>query len=164
MSLVKTITIDGFYSNSEAENISNIIVNLNFQEMEYGQEIENFNMIPPNADEMFSKVLKNSVNVYEKTSGIFRKPNNSLVHFESFDNTSEWIFAVALQNSTFNIYEHESGSKTALNGYKYNYKNFFEWNLTVNYLLQPGQGIFFRPWLFHSFDAGLIQIFRLIEI
>jgi hypothetical protein len=39
----------------------------------------------------------------------------------------------------------------------------FEWDLKTNYLLDPGQGILFRPWLFHSFDTGLIQMFRLRE-
>jgi hypothetical protein len=76
---------------------------------------------------------------------------------------SDWIFVVALQESTFNVFEHQSGATTALNGYKYNYRNLFEWDLQINYVLKPGQGVLFRPWLFHSFDSGVIQVFRLKE-
>ena len=71
---------------------------------------------------------------------------------------------VALQPSTLNIFEHKSGATSALQEYKFNYRNLFEWDLQINYLLKPGQGVFFRPWLFHSFDTGLVQIFRMNEI
>jgi hypothetical protein len=102
------------------------------------------------------------VTVIDERSGVFRKPKQ-FVHFEGFDSFNEWIFVVALQQSTFNIFEHQSGATSAIDGYKFNYMNLFEWDLTVNYVLKPGQGILFRPWLFHSFDNGLIQSFRLNE-
>ena len=65
--------------------------------------------------------------------------------------------------SIFNIFEHKSGSANALQGHKHNYNNLFEWDLTINYEIKPGQGVMFRPWLFHSFDTGLIQTFRITE-
>lgn len=164
MSILKTITVDGFYSQEEAINLGHVVKNLQFIETEFGKEIPEFNMVSENADELFSKVLKIPVSVIDERSGVFRFPEKgSLIHFEGFDALNEWIFVVAIQNSTFNIFEHKEGSKSALDGYKYNYRNLFEWDLTVNYLLQPGQGIFFRPWIFHSFDSGLIQLFRLKE-
>lgn len=165
MSILKTITIDGFYTPQEANKIENVVFSLQYQLTEFGEEILNFNMVPENADDLFSQVLKIPVTVNEDQSGIFRLPNRgNMIHFESFDNLRSWLFVVALQQSTFNVYEHQSGATTALDGYKFNYMNLFEWDLMVNYILKPGQGVFFRPWLFHSFDSGLIQTFRLEEL
>ena len=159
------MTIDGFYSQEEATNIENVTFNLQYKPTEFGEEIPEFNMVPENADELFSKVLKIPVTVKEEESGIFRLPNRgNMIHFESFGSLKEWIFVVALQQSTFNVYEHQSGAVSALDGYKFNYMNLFEWDLMVNYILKPGQGVFFRPWLFHAFDSGLIQIFKLEEV
>jgi hypothetical protein len=119
-------------------------------------------MTGENTSDLFSKILNTDRSVDEDKSGIFRKPNN-LIHFESFENLNEWVFMVALQNSTLNVFEHKSGAFNALDNYKFNYRDLFQWNLQINYLLKPGQGVLFRPWLFHSFDTGLVQIFRLKE-
>ena len=80
--------------------------------MEFGEKIENFNMVPENANDMFSNILNTNMEVDEDKSGIFRKPEN-FIHFEEFSNTDEWIFAVALQPSTFNVFERV-GSKNHL--------------------------------------------------
>lgn len=162
-SLVKLIVVDDFFSYEDATNISNVTYNLCYQPVEFGEEILNFNMISDNIDDLFSKILNTNIVVDKNQSGIFRKPSN-LIHFESFDNLNEWIFAAAIQPSTLNIFEHESGIEHALKEYKFNYKNLFEWKLQLNLLLSPGQGALFRPWLFHSFGSGLIQIFRLKEL
>lgn len=163
MSSIKTMTIDGFYSQEYATNVANTVLSLQYSESEFGQEIENFNLIPNDADALFSSVLNKPVSVVEKVSGVFRIPQ-MFIHFESFESVDDWLFVVALQNTTFNVFEHlKTGAVTALDGYKFNYQNLFEWDLMVNYQLRPGQGVFFRPWLFHSFSNGLIQTFRLVE-
>jgi hypothetical protein len=162
MAFIKTMTIDGFYTKQEAINLSLVVKNLQYKKTDFGHEIEEFNAVSPDSDELFSSVLGKQVTVDLDRSGVFREPE-LFVHFEDFQELNEWLFVVALENSTFNLFEHQSGAKTALDGYQFGYRNLFEWDLTVNYLLEPGQGIFFRPWLFHSFDQGLIQIFRLKE-
>jgi hypothetical protein len=160
---IKTMTIDEFYTQDQAKALFNTVYDLPYVDKEFGQEIDNFNMVPDDADEIFSTVMRKSMSVDLKSSGIFRISTAAMIHFESFETTDDWIFAVALQDSTINIFEHKSGAKSALDGYQFNYRNLFEWDLTVSYLLQPGQGIFIRPWMFHAFDSGLIQIFRLRE-
>lgn len=160
--LVKIITVDGFFDEAQAEHLCSATYNLQYAETQFGKEIPNFNMVPENADKMFSDILGTSIEIDEDRSGIFRIPEN-FIHFESFENTNEWVFAVALQESTFNVFEHKSGVANALKEYKYNYRNLFEWDLIINYQLKPGHGILFRPWLFHSFDSGQIQVFRLKE-
>jgi hypothetical protein len=163
MAEIKTISVEDFYTKEGAQNIATAIFNLKYSNYEFGKQIDNFNLIPQNANELFSNVLNKKVSVIEESSGIFRIPKH-FIHFEGFNSSNEWLFVIALQPSTFNIFEHKSGAISALDKYDHNYRNLFEWNLTVNYLLNPGQCIFFRPWLFHSFDAGLIQLFRLEEI
>ena len=155
MSMIKTMTIDGFYSKEEAQRLSLIVNSLSFVQSEFGKEIENFNLTPENPNQLFSSVLNKNVELIEEQSGVFRRPD-LFIHFESFESPKEWMFVVALENSTFNIFEHQSGAKNALDGYNFKYRNLFEWDLTVNYLLEPGQGVFFRPWLFHT--LSLIHI------
>lgn len=162
MSLIKTVTVDGFFTREAANQIASVVYDLPYVPSEYGKEIQNFNMITDDVDEMFSSALGMNVEV-DKESGIFRIPE-LMIHFESFESPKDWVFCVALQDSTFNLFEHKSGIENATQGYKFNYRNLFEWDLTVNYQLKPGQGILFRPWLFHSFNMGLVQTFRLREV
>lgn len=162
MSILKTITVDGFYTPESAKNISAALFNASYDNYEFGKQITNFNMMNDEIGDLFSKVLKINVAV-DQSSGFFRIPK-LFIHFESFESLDDWLFIVALESSTFNIYEHNSGACSALDGYEFNYRNLFDWNLKANYILNPGQGIFFRPWLFHSFDKGLIQMFKVKEI
>lgn len=162
--LVKIMVIDGFMKRKEAENLCMITKDLKYDEYEFGHEVTNFNMVPPNANEMFSSLLGTKMEIDEENSGVFRRPV-SWIHFESFNATNEWLFFAALtESTTLNIFEHQSGATTALDGYRFNYRNLFEWDLHLNFVLKPGQGILFRPWLFHSFDGGQIQMFKLREM
>jgi len=160
--LVKLISVDGFFTQEEAKNLSYVADTLQYEKQDLGRQIPNFNMVPDNANQMFSTILNTHIEVDPERSGIFRFPE-LFIHFEEFDGVDEWVFVVALQESTFNVFEHKSGADTALKGYRFNYQNLFEWDLQTNYVLKPGQGVLFRPWLFHSFDTGLIQVFRLKE-
>ena len=160
--LVKIISVDGYYSEEQAKSLTAAVFNLTYVESDLGKQIENFNLVDPDANKQLSGILNTTIEV-DEDSGVFRLPAN-FIHFEEFDGLNEWMFAVALQQSTFNVFEHMSGIVNATQGYRnINYKNLFEWDLRINYLLAPGDGILFRPWLFHSFDQGLVQIFRLKE-
>lgn len=162
MPLIKTMTIDGFYTKEHADQITAATYYLKYNETDFGKQIDNFNLVPEDANSLFSSAFNLNLSVIEEDSGVFRIPQR-FIHFEGFDGPDEWLFVTALQESTFNIFEHKSGATSALDGYKFSYQNLFDWDLTVNYVLKPGQGVLFRPWLFHSFDTGLIQLFRLKE-
>jgi hypothetical protein len=166
MAFLKTITIDDFYTQEEGMMLSKVILPLlQFTENDFGQDLQNFNMIPPDADEMFSSVLNKKIVVDKEKSGVFRIPNKSgFIHFEEFESVGDWLFVVAIDLTTFNVFEHKSGAKNATEGYEFAYRNLFDWDLKINHILEPGQGVFFRPWLFHSFTSGLIQIFKLKEV
>jgi len=168
MSVAKLIHADNFFIPEEAERLSIIGKNLKYVEKEYGLEVENFNLTFPGLDDTFSKLVNEDVIVDDERSGIFRKPTNCQIHFEGFDTLNEWCFIIALERTTFNLYNHlESygviNARSALDGYKWNYKNMFEWDYYANILLERNQGVIFRPWLFHSLEDGLVQYYRLVK-
>jgi len=170
---IKIIHADGFFPENEAENCCAVVRSLNFVDKPYGKELERFSLILPGMDPIFSKMLGEEVVIDESRSGIFRKPLNLIVRFEDFRSLNEWCFVVALEKTSFNIYQHvkdirynenlEIDAKTVLDGHEFNYRNFFEWDIVTSVILEPNQGIFFRPWCFHSFEDGLIQYYRLIK-
>jgi hypothetical protein len=150
-----------FFSDSDVKSLFNIVNSLSFIEKEYGFEIDHFNFIIPNLNPIFSKLLADDVIIDEENSGIFRRPK-TFIHFESFNSLSDWIFIIALEPTIFNLYYHvPTNSKSALDQYQLNYRNFIEWNYYTHILLEPNQGIIFRPWLFHSLQNGIIQLYKL---
>ena len=161
-SMVKLIHADNFYPEETTVNLLNAVHNLQFVEKDYGFEIDNFNIIHPGLDHTLSHVLGENVCIDEDRSGVFRKPINA-IHFESFESLDEWCFIIALERTTFNLYHHVSGAKSALDGWQFNYKNLHEWDYNTNVLLEPNQGVFFRPWMFHSLENGIIQYYHLKE-
>jgi len=158
--LIKLLQADNFFKDEDVQIMFNATNNLQFVEKEHGLEIENFNMVIPDLDQIFSKLLAEEVTVDEENSGIFRKPNQN-IHFETFTSLSDWVFIVALQFTSFTLYHHLDGPKTALDEYRLNYKDFMKWDCHTNIFLQPNEGIIFRPWLFHALDPGLIQLYKL---
>jgi acylphosphatase len=169
--MVKLIHADGFFADGDAEKYPYIVGNLSYTEKEYGYEIENFNMIRKGSEAIFSKVLGEKVHLDHDRSGVFRRPSQ-FIHFEGYDSLDEWCFVVALEKTTFNLWNHlksglgeygEIDSKSALEGWQYNYRNLLEWNINTSITLEPNQGVFFRPWMFHSLDEGrLVQYYRLL--
>jgi hypothetical protein len=166
-SMVKLIHADNFLEPNDAQRAAQVVSGLSFTPKLYGWELENFNMVFSKLEPVMSKVLGERVVIDHKRSGIFRRPLNNVIHFEEFNSLNEWAFVCALEKNTLNLYHHlgpngKVDAETALQGHEYNYMNLFEWNLHTNILLDPSQGVFFRPWVFHSLDQGLVQYYRLL--
>jgi hypothetical protein len=171
-SMVKFIHADGFYDEESIPFFLGAINNLPRVQKEYGEEVENINLIIPKMEPLFSKVLGERVKIDRERSGIFRKPINNLIHFEDFESSEEWCFIASLEKNEFNIYHHisepdkgefsEVDSSNVYKGYKFNYRNLFEWKIHTNVILQPNDGIFIRPWMFHSLNDSWVQYYRLI--
>lgn len=167
MSIAKLIHADNFFPDDDAEKLRRIASTLQFVSKPYGYEIDNFNLTFPGLDPVFSRLVGEEVTVDDTRSGVFRKPMNCIIHFEEFDSLNEWCFIVALEKTTFNLYNHlesfgKVDARSALDGYKWNYLNMFEWDYYANILLDQNQGVIFRPWLFHSIEDGLVQYYRLV--
>jgi hypothetical protein len=165
--MVKLIHADNFLKRAETENLVNVVQDLRFSPKDYGWELENFNMVMDRLEPLMSKVLGERVVIDHKKSGLFRRPLNNVIHFEESDSANQWAFVCALEKNTINFYHHinqtgQVDAESALQGVHFNYRNLFEWKLHTNVQLEPTQGVFFRPWTFHSLDQGLVQYYRLV--
>jgi len=171
-SMIKLIHADGFFPNNDAENLKNLAKNMNFIDTKNGKEVPNFNLIFPDSEIIFNKVLGERVMVDISQSGILRKPNNNLICFQDFESTEEWCFMVALEPTTVNFWYHTDNTnslgdlapvnaRNALTNNEFNFRNLFEWKIHTNILLEQNQCLFYRPWTFHSLEDGLIQHYRL---
>ena len=172
--MVKLIHADQFFPGKDAENLRAVAQGLQFVETRHGQQVENFNLIFPDSEQIFHRVLGERVTVDTKKSGVLRRPSHNLIHYEDFESTEEWCFMVALESTTVNFWYHIDGTekpgewgtvnaKHALEGVDFNYRNLFEWKIHTNILLETNQCLFYRPWVFHSLEEGLIQYYRLLS-
>lgn len=173
--MVRLIHADDFFPNNDAQNLKNLAEILNYVQRPYGYEAENFNLIFPDSEIIFNKVLGERVIVDVKRSGVIRRPNNNAIHFEDFESAEEWCFIVALEPTTINFFYHldsttsvgevgDTDCKNALqlNGRNFDYNNLFEWRIHSNILMETNQCLFIRPWVFHSLQDGLVQYYRLL--
>lgn len=156
-SVLNFIHARDFYSKKDADAYNRAIGNAShFQPMQYGSELVNFNMIAPDDDMIFGGMLGDFVKIDKDKSGTFRRPWDNLIHFEDFQDLSEWRLAVALEDNVFTTYSHISGAKTALDGYEFDYHNLDDWIVETVLNIRQGDAIFFRPWVFHSFESKLL--------
>ena len=171
--MVKLIHADEFFPKDEATALKNMVQGLQFVPTRHGMEIANFNLIFPDSEQIFYKVLGERVAVDVKRSGVIRKPDNNLIHYEEFESSEEWCFMVALENTVVNFFYHtdpnqglgdlaDANARSAFDGTEFDYRNLFEWKIHTNIHLETNQCLFFRPWVFHSLQEGLIQYYRLI--
>jgi len=165
--MVKMLHADGFFPAGDVERCAAVVRDIRFSEKEYGYELDNFNMVLSGLEPILGRVLGERVIIDHKRSGIFRRPFNNIIHFEDFNSLNEWCFIVALEKNTLNLFHHKNkngaiDAKSALEGYEFNYRNLFEWDLHTNVMLEPNQGVFIRPWVFHTLDSNLVQYYRLI--
>jgi len=170
--MVKLIHADNFFPKGDAEVYCRAANSLRFQPTPYGLEIPNFNMILKGVEPILSRVLGERIQVEPESSGVFRRPLNNIIHFEKFSSADEWCFIVALEKTVVNLWHHISNSElgdmstanssNVFEGCEFNYLNPFEWKIHTNIALEPNQGIFIRPWVFHSLEDGMVQYYRLI--
>lgn len=156
---VNLLKTNKFYSIDQINGLISTINLLPTYEMQYGYEIKNFHFIQPGLSLWLKRMLGENISLNEN-SGTFRKPFN-FIHFEEFDSPEEWRFVVAIKPTIFSVFFHKSGVKSALEKYNFNYRNFLDWDYHTNILLEPGEGIFYRPWIFHSFTSEMIQHYQM---
>ena len=162
-SVLNYIHARDFFSKEDVEKYGSAINSLKFEPKKYGMEIPDFNMIFPEIDLLWGKMLGDFISIDEDESGVFRKPYKNIIHFEDFNSLNEWRFAVAINNNEFNTYRHKSGVQNAIEKYEdLDYFNPDEWERETNITMKPNDAIFYRPWVFHSFDNGLMQCYKIL--
>ena len=83
--IVKLIHADNFFPQDDANRLFLITKNLQFVEKQYGLEVDNFNLVFPGLDPVFSKVIGEEITVDTNRSGGFRRPMDCIIHFEEFE-------------------------------------------------------------------------------
>ncbi len=164
-SVMNYIHTRDFFPQGDAENYKLAVNDLKFEPKKYGYEIHDFNMIFPEIDVLWGKMLGDILDIEEDESGTFRKPYPDVIHFEDFESLNEWRFIVSLDEMEFKTYRHVSGAKNMLEVLDEQDKlNFFdesEWQRETSILLKPNDAIFYRPWIFHSFSEGLLHYYKI---
>jgi hypothetical protein len=141
------------------------LLGMTFKEMLYGEELVDFNQYDPSFDGVISESLGEKLKSTE-SSGLFRKPYE-VIHFENFYEKSRYVFMLAYEDCFFKTYKHiETGSDSIFNIEceldKFISSNCFDtskWSETGSIKLEAGDGICFRPWLWHSIQRKLVQVF-----
>lgn len=146
-----------FFLDGEAEEARQWLSANKFELMENGYEIKNFNLVFPNIEMVVGGMLGEWVKIDDKDSGTFRIPFDNQVMFEAFTTINEWRMAVALENTTFKTYTHISGAKDAKDDINFDYLKLEDWFIETTINLKQNDAIFYRPWLFHSFEAKMIH-------
>lgn len=159
-SYINYIHVGNFFPGTEVEDLRKDIVDgqLRFDvQTQYGFEIDEFNLIFPDMHMIVGGMLGDWVNMNLDESGSFRKPHHKQILFEEFDSLNEWRLAIAIEQNVFEIYNHVTGAKDARQGYLFNYSKPDDWNLVTTVKLKQNDAIFYRPWLFHSFEGKVIN-------
>jgi len=161
--------IQKFYE--KTDELHKIISLLDFKPNKFGEELLNFNLISPGIEDGFSAILNQKIKLNSQTSGVFRKPNQS-IHFEDFGPTTLWVGLVALENTTFNTHKHkETGSthifsaaetpEKAQEFINSNCTDESKWDTVATVNLEAGDLVLVKPWMWHSLDKNLIKVFYL---
>ena len=146
-----------FFPEGEAEEARQWLMGLKYEPMENGWEIRNFNLVFPDMEMIVGGMLGDWVKIEDEASGTFRIPYHNQVMFEAFDSLNEWRMAVAMEDNVFKTYTHVSGAKDAREGYQFDYMKEEDWSEETTLKLKQNDCVFYRPWVFHSFEGKLIH-------
>jgi len=162
-SFLNYIHARNFLPEGEAESCKNAVKDLiHYYPMAYGYQNADLNLIFPEMDMVFGGMIGDFVKLDEEKSGTFRRPYHNLIHFEEFDDLNEWRLAIALEDTTFTTYSHVSGATTALDAYEFDYHNLDDWIIETVMNVRQNDAVFYRPWVFHSFEEKLLLCYTLI--
>lgn len=156
-SYINFIHARNFFPEKEAEEARSWLSGNKFELMENGFEIQNFNLVFPDMEMIVGGMLGDWVKIEDEGSGTFRIPFHNQVMFEAFDSINEWRMAVAMEDNNFRTYTHISGAKDARDGYKFDYSKLEDWPVETTINLKQNDAIFYRPWVFHSFEGKMIH-------
>jgi hypothetical protein len=157
--------IENFYSNSN--QIYDIVSKLDYKQETFGLEIKDFYLIPQEIDKVFSQIINKDI-TFGKKSGCFRKPYE-FIHFENFEPKSFFLAIVALTDTKFYTYRHKEKNYSQVIQLQENLEEFISkncnnksaWDITCQVNMSPGDMVLVKPWLWHSIDPGIVNVFYL---
>jgi hypothetical protein len=168
-SVINYIHAREYFPKEEVNRIAPLIQDVHWEEKKFGQQMVNFNLIFPDIDLIMGKMVGDLVEIDRPNSGTFRKVLHEVIRFEDFSDLNDWRFVVALEDNEFKTYIHKEGYKSVLDYVKdeneekvvLDYSNSEEWEVEATIKMKSNDVLFYRPWLFHSFQEGILHYYKL---
>ncbi len=168
-SVINYIHARDYFPKEEVDRIAPLIQDVHWEEKKFGQQMVNFNLIFPNIDLIMGKMVGDLVEIDKPNSGTFRKTLHDVIRFEDFGDLNDWRFVVALEDNEFKTYIHKDGYKSFLDYIKgeseekplLEYFNKEHWEEEAIIKMKSNDVLFYRPWLFHSFQDGILHYYKL---
>lgn len=144
-----------------------IIEPLCFVPTELGEQIDSFNFVDPNHENLFSAILNKPV-FLPKNWGIFRK-SNSTIHFDDHNNKTLYSAIIALEDQTYTRWKHKELNFESVYDFPDNFdiptfiqencSNEENWEVIDKITIKKNSLFFYQPWFWHSFSSGIQQKF-----
>ena len=168
-SVINYIHARDYFPKEEVDRIAPLIQDVHWEDKPFGQQMVNFNLIFPDIDLVMGKMVGDLVEIDKPNSGTFRKVAHEVIRFEDFDSLNDWRFVVALEDNEFKTYIHNEGYKNVLDYIKdeseekilLNFSDQEEWEVEATIKMKSNDVLFYRPWIFHSFQEGILHYYKL---
>jgi hypothetical protein len=168
-SVINYIHARDYFPEHELDELRTWLGGTYWEDKKFGQELRNFNLIFPDIDLVLGKMIGDIIEIDKPNSGTIRKPLKDVIRFEDFEDLNDWRFVAAIEDNTFITYNNLKGYKTFLSYIKdtseekpsLDYFNGEDWEIESVIKLKPNDVLFYRPWVFHSFDEGMLHYYKL---
>jgi hypothetical protein len=168
-SVINYIHARDYFPKDEIQALRPLVDDVSWSDKKFGKEMDHFNLIFQDIDIILGKMSGDLLEVDRKNSGTLRKTFHEVIHFEDFEDLNDWRFVVAIDENEFKTYIHKDGYKSFLDYIKdeneeknnLDYLNKEDWEEETVIKMKPNDVLFFRPWIFHSFQEGILHYYKL---
>ena len=168
-SVINYIHARDYFPEKEIEHIRPLVDDVSWVDKKFGKEMEHFNLIFEDIDIVLGKMTGDIVEIDKPNSGTLRRTLHEVIHFEDFLDLNDWRFVVALDENEFKTYAHKDGYKSILDYIKdeteekpfLDYLKKEDWYEEATIKMNPNDVLFYRPWIFHSFQEGVLHYYKL---
>lgn len=168
-SVINYIHARDYFPKHEADAIVPLVQDVHWIDKKFGKEMEHFNLIFNDIDLVIGKMVGDIVEIDRQNSGTLRKTLHEVIHFEDFEDTNDWRFVVSLEDNEFKTFVHKSGYKSMLDYLKDDSEEKPEllwldpeqWEVETTIKMKSNDVLFYRPWIFHSFQDGILHYYKL---
>lgn len=168
-SVINYIHARDYFPKEEVDQIAPLIQDVHWEDKPFGSQMVNFNMIFKDIDLVLGKMVGDLIEIDRPNSGTFRRMLHEVIRFEDFGDLNDWRFVVALEDNEFKTYVHKEGYKSLLDYIKdeneekpiLNYLDKEEWEVEATIKMKSNDVLFYRPWIFHSFQEGILHYYKL---
>jgi hypothetical protein len=168
-SVINYIHARDYFPKDEIEHLRPLVDDVSWIDKKFGKEMEHFNLIFEDIDLVLGKMVGDMVEIDRPNSGTLRRTLHEVIHFEDFTDLNDWRFVVAMDENEFKTYVHKDGFKSVIDYIKdeseekpiLDYSNKEDWIEEAVIKMKPNDVLFYRPWIFHSFQEGVLHYYKL---